>query len=157
MQPSYDSGLQFAYGFLARADRTAAQVREQLFKQSFPGEVVDRVVEALTDQGYLNDSAYVERFVADKAERLGWSNERIVSRLNELGVARELVEAHLEEIGDRNGDLERAVKLLQTKFGSPLSDTKQHAKAVRFLLARGYEDDLALEAAYHLSDYSSID
>ncbi len=67
-----------------------------------PETVATAVIATLSEQGYLDDARFAERFAADRRSLDLWGAERIERRLGELGVSRELVAGALVELGPGN-------------------------------------------------------
>ncbi len=71
--------------------------------------------------------------------------ERIVRRLGEAGVDRELIDRTLAGHG-REEELEGALQLLRRRFPDPPSDPGDRQRALAVLLRKGYGVELAADA-----------
>ena len=140
-----EEALALAYRQLGRRDRTVAEIRWYLRRRSMGEDVIDAAVTELTEQGYLDDARFAQRFAEDRRNLDGWGGERIARRLEDAGVPAEIVEATL---GDREpGDeLSAAVDVLRGKLRTPPEDDRGRDRALGLLVRRGYELDLAYEA-----------
>ena len=103
------------------------------------------VVEALRDEGLLDDAGYARRFAEDRRLIDRWGNERIARDLERRGVARDLVDAALAGHG-QDEELAVAVSLLDRRFPLPFDGDRERDKAWRMLVRRGYEPELAYSA-----------
>lgn len=133
--------LEYAYEILARRAHSEYELAEKLLVKGFSDEAVVRTIARLKEQMYLNDGD----LAADQAERLrkkGFGADGIRAKLTEKGLAAEAIEQALEE-SDGNEDLESARRLLASRFSADaLKQSQQYARAFRFLLRRGYAQEV---------------
>jgi regulatory protein len=147
-----------AYRYLNPRERTQAEMRAHLQRAGIDDRDVERAITALVEEGHLDDARYARLFVQDKRELDEWGSERIRRVLLGRGVDRELIEEALAEHDgvsghDSAGELARALLLLRRRFPAPARDRRERDRALGFLLRKGYETELALEAiAAHASD-----
>ncbi|MCK9249043.1 MAG: recombination regulator RecX [Solirubrobacteraceae bacterium] len=133
-----------AYRFLAKRDRTVAEVRTRLERDDPPAAVVDEVLGEMLELGYLDDARYAARFVEDRRTLDGWGDERIDGRLRALGVGRSLIDAALADAG---GDqLDAALTVLRRRWSEPPRDDRERARALGVLARKGYPSDVAYAA-----------
>ena len=137
--------LDAAYRFLARRDRTVAEVRERLEAQEIDAEVVDEAVAELTRQGYLDDARYAHRFAEDRRTIDAWGAERIERRLLAVGVEPALIAAAIGERGAAK-ELEAALTVLRRRFPHAPTDDRDRDRALGLLVRKGYDLDLAYDA-----------
>jgi regulatory protein len=137
--------LELAYRYLNRRDRTEAEVRRHLGGKGLQADAAECSIEALREQGYLDDARFARLLVHDKRELEHWGTERITSTLLARGVDRELIDAALEEQTPA-GELDRALSLLRRRFPSPPCDRRERDRALGVLLRKGYDSELAVEA-----------
>ena len=137
--------LDFAYRYLNRRDRSVAEVRRHLEAKRCEPAAIDAAVAELAELGYLDDARHAQRFAEDRRALDGWGPERIEQRLAASGVAREHVEAALAA-RDPQADLEAAVELVRRRFPGPLAGDRERDRALRLLVRRGYDLDLAYDA-----------
>ena len=138
-------GLDRAFRYLSRRDRTVAEVRAHLLAKETPEAVVDEVVEELRVQGYLNDARYAQRFAEDRRNLDGWGSERIERKLRSLGIDREEVAAAVGAQGGED-ELAAAVELLRRRFRVPPETDRDRERALGMLARRGYELEVAYDA-----------
>lgn len=139
-----DETLASAYRYLGRRDRTVAEMRAHLAKRDLDTELIEAVIAQLSEQRYLDDTRFVERFSEDRRLLDHWGSERIRRRLLELGIERMTIESAL--INNWQEELERALDTLTDCLKSPLNNQRERARALSILVRRGYDEETAYEA-----------
>ncbi|HEX7297805.1 MAG TPA: RecX family transcriptional regulator [Solirubrobacteraceae bacterium] len=137
--------LDVAYRYLARRDRTVAEVRARLEGEQLAAEVIDAALAQLQDQGYLDDARYARRFAEDRRTIDAWGPERIERRLLAVGVPPTLIAAALGERGAAE-ELEAAVAVLRRRFPRAPADDRGRDRALSLLVRKGYDLELAYDA-----------
>jgi regulatory protein len=137
--------LDLAYRHLAKRDRTVAEIRRHLLTRDVAEPLVHEAIEALAEQGYVDDERYARRFAEDRRRLDGWGASRIERRLLELGVPAELVVA---AVASQTGvdELNAAVEVLRRRLPAPPSDARGRNRALGLLVRRGYDVELAHDA-----------
>lgn len=139
------TALGLAYAYLNRRERTVAEVSRHLERHRCEVEVIEVALEALDEQGYLDDARYARLFAEDRRTLDHWGSDRIERTLRERGIDRDLIAAALfEPQGD--DELGRAVELLQRRFPDPPRDRRDRDRALGVLVRKGYDSELALDA-----------
>ncbi len=162
--------LELAYAYLNRRDRTIAEVRLALQRNSISEPLTEATIRTLTEQRFLDDNRFAELYVSDKRELGQWGSDRIRRGLLARGIDRELADAALAGpaadglagsaagsgvAGDdaQESELDRALALLRRRFAVPPASRRDRQRALGLLLRKGYETELALEAlAAHAGD-----
>jgi len=120
---------------LARRDHASEELRRKLLDKGFDAVVVADVLERLTAEHLLNDSRYIDLFVAYHAAR-GQGPMRVRAQLRRVGLKGELVEAGIAAYPDWMMQIQAARK---KKFGgarpTQYADKQRQAK---FLAYRGF-------------------
>lgn len=114
-------------------------------RRGFEAGPIDRAIETLCEQGYLDDARFACVFAEDKRELEQWGSERIRKQLTARGVERELIDEALSR--DARGDeLNRALAVLRRRFPSASGARGERERAFAVLLRKGYDSELALDA-----------
>lgn len=100
----------------------------------------ERIVQTLVQERYVDDMRYASAFARDKAAIAGWGDVKIRFMLSSKGIARETIDAALEEV-DRNRAASRLEKLIENKYRSLKDDPQWRLKLLRFAMGRGYAYD----------------
>jgi regulatory protein len=130
---------------LARAPRSARDLRRRLLLKGEAEADVDATIERLTTAGLLDDAAYARAFVRSKVSSQGFSRRRLQLELAKRGVAREVADAAIVEVlhdddVDESVNIERvARKKLRALEG--LDEETQRRRLSAYLARRGYDVD----------------
>ena len=143
-----------AYRYLNRRERTQAEVRGHFEGMGFDPGDVEQAIEALVEDGQLDDARFARLLVQDKRELEGWGSDRIRQALLARGVEADQIEEALtaQDAGD---EMERALELLRRRFPAPAGDRRERDRALGVLVRKGYDVEFALEAiAAHAGEAS---
>jgi len=145
-----------AWRALNRREHTVAEVARLLARKRVEPAVIDTVVGELSEQGYLDDVSFAQRFADDRRRLDGWGAERIERRLLALGIEREHVAA---AVGCQGADdeLAAAIALLQRRFPEPPATPRDCERALGMLIRKGYELELAHDAIRHHAGAPAFD
>lgn len=102
---------------------------------------VDEVLVWLRQQGYLDETRFVESRLNARASR--WGQRRIEQELSQHGLSLDA-----EQRSALSGtELDRACEVLRRKFSAALPwDAAQEARQMRFLMGRGFQSEVARRA-----------
>ena len=159
--PATKTALTVAVDILARRLVSRHELRTKLAaKKLFPPGEIDAAIATLTKMGALHDD-YLASDVARSYRSRGYGPARIRMALKKRGIAPDLIEQAIEGTDDafsfstprdeaadaRDEDAENAFSALRRKAPQLLREPdvrKRKAKAVRFLVGRGfsYEDSI---------------
>lgn len=128
---------------LAGTQVTTDQLRRKLAKAGFDPQDVELGIDKCAAAGLLDDGFYASQWVASRVRR-GHGPARIRQDLAQRGVDRSVVEAALAEHADPDALAEAAAEAARRKYARvDLEDRAVRAKALRWLLARGYSSSHA--------------
>ncbi|MEE9519598.1 MAG: regulatory protein RecX [bacterium] len=123
-----------ALRYLARRDRTEAQVRALLRQKGVSVSDRDLVIQRLRDQGYVDDLAYALRQVEGWLCRRPMGRARIERELLRRGIDRSTAHQAVDQLVGDQGELELACRLLDRRSGR----RKQASLAEKARLLRYY-------------------
>ncbi|MGN6170416.1 MAG: regulatory protein RecX [Solirubrobacteraceae bacterium] len=151
-----ERALGVAYSYLNKRERTALEVDRRLRREGISSEAVAQTIALLHDQGALDDHRFARLFIDDKRALEHWGSERIRRALAQRGIDFDTVATVVDagggdSYGSSEGDRERALAVLRSRFPEPPRSRRDRDRALGVLLRKGYEPELALEA---LSAYS---
>jgi regulatory protein len=126
--------------------RSRQEIRRRLRMAGFDEDEVDRALEDLEQVGLVEDRRFADELVRDQVARRLSGNRAIRSNLLQKGVAREIVDAALEEAG---GEEERARELAVRRAERLRAVEPQVAfrRLYGLLLRRGYGPGVARDAS----------
>jgi regulatory protein len=132
--------MRLAMRYLARWDRTVAQVQQHLHDKGASPAQVQQTTGRLSDLRYLNDRAYAERWVERRLARQPMGRNRLKAELQATGIAASLADGviaqALLDVGEET--LARlALESMQRK-GRRMT----LVQAQQFLRQRGFEDEV---------------
>lgn len=139
-----------AMDLLAMREHGRVELTRKLRQRGAPPELVESALDRLADEGLLDESRYLESFIASRA-RSGHGPARIREDLAQRGLPRPAIEAALRE-----ADIDWGAHLRETwtrKFARLPLDAKERAKQGRYLAYRGY----SMEMISRLLRGSSLD
>ena len=137
--------LERAFRFIAKRERTVAQVSARLERDDIPGLIITEVVAQMVSDGYLSDQRFAALYAEDRRAIDGWGNERIITNLREAGISSEIIESvvgsrgHADQVGD-------AIRVLDQRIGVKPSDERERERALGMLARRGYSLEIAYDA-----------
>ncbi len=136
--PQHKAVLAACHKALAGRQLTVAELRRKLAKGEFDEADVERGIERCTEAGLLDDRRYATAYVESRVRR-GQGGARIRQDLARRGIDRALVDELLADHLDSGALDEAALEAARRKFARvELDDAKARAKAMRWLLSRGY-------------------
>ena len=124
-----------AMDLLAQREHGRVELARKLRRRGAPPELIDNALDRLAEEGLLDESRYLESFIASRA-RAGYGPLRIREELAQRGLPREAIEQALGEYGVDWA--EQLSELWQRRFGVRPQDPKERARQGRFLAYRGF-------------------
>ena len=123
--------------FLARREHTRVELRRKLAARAQEGEDVDRLLDELTQKGWLSDARFAEQAARAKSRRFG--PLKLAHYLKARGVGEEAIAAGLRGAGAEGVASLEAV--WRTRFRELPGNERDKARQVRFLQGRGFPVD----------------
>jgi regulatory protein len=141
-EPStYDRALTL----LEHRARSVDELRRKLVEKGAPRSEVEDVLTRLLDQNLLDDADFARQFARTKITGAGASRIRILQELRRKGVASEVAERALDDLGDAEGidpgESIHRVAAKKWKTLGKLDDFTRRRRLYAFLARRGYNPD----------------
>ena len=136
---SSEEWLHLAVRYLARWDRTVAQVQQFLLSKGASATQVKQTVSRLSDLRYLDDEAFAGRWIESQLARQPMGRERLLAELQAKGIGEAVAEEALREMLQGVDDdtlAKRAFKAWQRK-GRRVTPIQ----TVRLLRQWGFEEE----------------
>ncbi len=128
--------LDLAIRYLARTDRTTAQVERYVQEKGASRTQGRAVVRELERRGYLNDQAYATRWAETRLSRHPMGRERLKAELLSRGFEESVTERALRQAYRSISEQELACQALEGR-----ATRTRPMQWVRFLRQRGFDDD----------------
>ena len=136
---SSEEWLHLAVRYLARWDRTVAQVEQFLLSKGASAAQTKQTISRLSDLRYLDDRAYAGRWLESRLTRQAMGRERLLAELQAKGIGEAVAEAAVQEALreiDEETLARRALNAWQRKGRRVTA-----LQAVRLLRQWGFEEE----------------
>ena len=129
---------------LAMREHSRKEIQIKLKRKDFSeGVDLEILLDELEHNDYLNEYRFTENFIRYRASK-GQGALRIMSELINKGISKQIINKMIYESEIDWFDL--AAKQLEKKFGLELvMDYKEKARRMRFLLTRGFTQEIVQE------------
>ena len=129
-------------GYCSAGEHCRSEVVEKMQRWGLPYETVNRIVEHLVEEKFIDEERYCKAFVNDKYRFDKWGKIKIAQALQLKKIPSSLYWIYLNNI-DKEEYLSILNKLLQSKRKSVHAETEfeRKGKLIRFALSRGFEMD----------------
>lgn len=126
--------------YCASSEHCRAEVAEKLQRWGIAYDAIDRIIERLEQEQYIDEERYCRAFVRDKYRFAKWGKVKIGQSLQLKKISPRVYRAFLDEI-DEEEYFSILQKLLaaKRKSVSAENDYELNCKLVRFALSRGFE------------------
>jgi regulatory protein len=124
-----------ALDIISRREHSKKELKEKLQKKFDATNVIDEVIEKLTNNNLINDERYAEMYTTIR-KRKGFGPKRIEYELSSRGINNSISSIAIDEVGGWN---EAAQDVFNKKFKHGVAEQyKQKAKQKNFLQNRGF-------------------
>lgn len=129
-----------AMHLLSDMDRTEGQLRTKLRQGGYTEDMIDAAVDYVKSFGYINDDAYVKRFIAGRKDKK--SRREIYAALCRKGIPKEQIEAAMEDCYEKEDSCAAIRKILEKKKYDPATAKDEEKRRIMgFLTRRGFSYD----------------
>ena len=133
--------------YCAYQERSHQEVRQKLADMGFYGDDAEEIIADLIGEGYLNEERFARAYAGGKFRVKKWGRVKIRQGLKQHRVSDYCMRAGLSEI-DPEEYWQTLRALAQQRWEKEKGQQAyiRRAKAARYLVGRGYEQDLVMEA-----------
>lgn len=124
-----------ALDLLSRRMRSEKEIRDYAWRKKWTPENIERVIERLYENNYLDDAKFAQSFIASRASR-SISLKKLKVELMKKGIKQDIIEAALDD--DKSFDENEALKKLIIKKHSHYEDER---KLIAYLMRQGFRYD----------------
>jgi regulatory protein len=139
---------------IGRRPHSSSELKRKLKESGYEPSIIDRVIEKLASQNYLNDEEFAKM----------WTDSRIISQkkgrnlvrqeLQQKGIDKEFVKHAMENINPED-EIAGAMKIAQTKWKQTSGETfDKKRKTAAFLMRRGFTGAVVTKVLGQLSSGS---
>jgi len=131
--------------FLARKDRSVAEVKKYLKRINLSDSIIDETLDSFISLGYLNDYDFARKYASY------WLRHKVIGelllkkKLYEKGLQREIIEQVLKEEDVFQINLDEIYSLAQKKYRSLEGKVNKKAKLANFLRQRGFGSEVVFK------------
>lgn len=113
----YQKYLEAAVRFLSYRPRSEKEVRDYLLKKKAPLEIIEKILNWLKDQRFVNDEEFVKWWIEQRSKFRPKGLKVIKMELRQKGVSQALIDSILQESEiNTNSDLESARRIVEKKI-----------------------------------------
>lgn len=145
---AYKKALKTSLNILARCDNTEKALKQKLFSRGYDNDTVCKVIEYLTQKGYINECRMMLHAVEYMANVKLYGKARILAELHRKGYSSSLI-GSLNYSCDELADIDfkaNCIKLYIKKGG------RSDQKTIDFLLRYGHSKDDIRNAVKYASE-----
>lgn len=129
-----------ALAYLARRDRSEAEVRRFLARRGASPPAVDAVVRRMARRGYVNDHAFAERWVRSRLSRRPAGRIKLEHELLAKGVGRETARRAVDRVLEGQSERDLAERLLAQRASG--RKPRSLAQTLAVLARQGFDPDV---------------
>lgn len=125
---------------LTRRPHSEKELRDKLTKKNAPEEIIQRVLQTLREQQFVNDEEFARWWVEQRTRFRPKSDRVIKLELGQKGIAKDIVEQVFSQRGTEELDSTKAKELVERRLPRVVSlpIEEQYQKLAGFLARRGF-------------------
>jgi regulatory protein len=154
-----EQALQKMRQYCGYQERSLEEIKQKLFSSGVEKKDSDEIVCRLIEENYLNEERYARLFAGGKFRQKQWGRNKIKYELRQKKISDPSIEAAIKEI-DEPLYQKTLQKLARSKWESHENEMDiliKQRKVCSYLLHKGYEHSLVLEAVRDISSTLHID
>ena len=97
---NYKEALSYTMDLCSRHEKCCSEIREKLVKFKLPGPHVEKVLQTLKKEGFIDESRYAGMFVRDKLRINRWGKIKIQHMLSAKQIPEEIIAEAINGIDD---------------------------------------------------------
>lgn len=96
----YNAAKEASFRYLGRRDHASFEIKQKLKKKGFREDVIESVLEELSEKDFLNDQNFSIKFITEKSELNRWGRKKIESELYKKGINQKTIRQTLNSFFD---------------------------------------------------------
>ena len=127
----------------SQAEHCTWEMTEKMRRWGLSDEAQARIMQYLTDEGYIDETRYCRAFVRDKIRHNKWGRRKVEQALLAKRISRDTYLPVLDETDDADylEVLRPLLKSRRNQLGG-MSDYEQRGRLMRFAMSRGFTFDI---------------
>ena len=141
----YFEAKKSALRFLSIRNHSSQELSRKLSKKKFSNEIIEKVIDELSLEGYLNDRKFAEQYFAELTDKF-FGPLKIKNEMIKRGIRSETLDEVLSEYFN-NYEMQKEViqKLLsKSKFPKKISNRNELQKIYNYLINRGFAPEVVM-------------
>ena len=124
--------------YLSMREHSEAELRKKLSPHAISEEELENAILKLKAKNFLSNERFTENLVHKKSQGLGMY--RLAQEFRKHELDQEITTQYLKNL--KVTEPQRALDVWKKKFGTLTNDPKELAKQIRFLVSRGFDQEL---------------
>lgn len=143
---NYQEALSYTMDLCSRQEKCSSEIREKLEKFKLAGTHIEKVLQTLKKEGFIDESRYAGMFVRDKLRFNHWGKIKIRYMLSAKQIPEEIIRDAMDGIDDHN-----YLEILKEELSKKRRQIKANNlfevrnKLARFGQQRGFESGLIFQ------------
>lgn len=140
----FNFGKKLAYSYLAYKSRSKSDLIKRLKTKKVSENIIDKVIQLLEEQKYLNDETFARNFLESKLSSKPVGKKLLQLKLLEKGIDKETTDKTIENNYSQKTETEAAERLLK-KYQKNLrvkNKLDKKKKSYRYLVSRGFDSEI---------------
>lgn len=137
----YNAIKEASFRYLGRRDHASFEIKQKLKKKGFDEDIIEHVLEELSDKGFLNDQHFSLKFITEKSELNQWGRKKIESELYKKGIQQKTIQETLNSFFDNLSQDQICLDLVikrKRHFLREEDPYKRKMKIYNYLAGRGF-------------------
>lgn len=154
-----DAAILHIKRYCAMQDRSHYEVRSKLLQHQVYGDTLEEIMANLITDGFLNEERFAKSYIRGKFRMKNWGRIKILQGLKLHKISDYSIREGLKEIDD-DAYLNTAKDVVLKKIGGNttlLQDAIERQKVVHYVMGKGFEIDVVLDALKAIQDDSVSD
>jgi len=136
----YSQYLQKMMALCSKSEKCEFDIEQKLRKYNVPDDDIQKILNDLQENDFINHTRYVEAFINDKLRFNHWGKRKIAYTLHAKNIDETLIQTKLNKIDPEyyKKILEEELRKKINKISEPI-DKEGKEKIIRFLTQKGFE------------------
>ena len=140
----------------SQSEHSSGEMRDKMRRWAMPPDIIERVIDRLIDERFVDDERFARFFVRDKIRFDRWGRRKIEQALYRKGISSAIRSSVLDAVPD-DDYIAVLTELLAAKRRSvkAQSEYELNGKLIRFALGRGYGMDIIRRCISDADEYDA--